>query len=118
MNFQSILSIVMTLLGKREELVKLVQDAIKLFNNAKELLPMLGDLTKEAPAATAPTMSITWLQESLNKLTDAKLTVDGKYGQATQDAVKKFQTANGLTADGWAGVQTQAAIVSALQEKA
>jgi peptidoglycan hydrolase-like protein with peptidoglycan-binding domain len=114
LDFGSITSIALQLLGKRDEILKLVQEAIALFNKAKELFPMLAQLGEQQPAASTPTMSITWLQESLNKLIDAKLTVDGKYGQATQDAVKKFQQANGLTPDGWAGVQTQAAIVNAL----
>lgn len=116
MNFSQIVSLVMTLLGKREELTKIIQEVIAIFNRVNQSFPQLGELIKNAGAgAAAPAMSVNWLQESLNKLVDAKLTVDGKYGDATHDAVRKFQTAHGLTVDGWAGIETQAAIVNALK---
>ena len=38
--------------------------------------------------------------------------VDGLYGKTTADAVKAFQRANGLSADGQAGVQTQKKLYS------
>jgi peptidoglycan hydrolase-like protein with peptidoglycan-binding domain len=116
MNFQSIVSLALTLLGKREELVSVVKDVIAVWNKIKGLAPDVVDkLEAVAGGETKGSeYSIEWLQQSLNKLIDAKLTVDGNYGKATQDAVKKFQAANGLTADGWAGVQTQAKIVDAL----
>jgi putative chitinase len=51
------------------------------------------------------------LQHALNDLgADPKLVVDGHYGPATRQAVKNFQTAAGLTADGVAGPVTKAAI--------
>lgn len=119
MNFQSIISLVLSILGKREELVSIVTDAVALFKRAKETLPdltaQLGKLTEGTSTAPASsTYSVSWLQESLNKLVGANLKVDGAYGDSTREAVKQFQTAHGLTADGWAGIQTQAAIVSAL----
>lgn len=40
----------------------------------------------------------------------ARLTVDGKYGPKTRDALRAFQTANRLTVDGVAGVRTWAAL--------
>jgi len=120
MNFSVILGIVMTLLSKREELTKIVIEAIALFNKIRAVVPELGtviDTVVAQPAVPAggTTFTIQWLQESLNKLTNAGLTVDGDYGTATKEAVKKFQAAHPpLVADGWAGVMTQAEIIKAL----
>ena len=44
-------------------------------------------------------------QEQLNRK-GARLTVDGHYGDRTQSAVRSFQKANGLTADGVIGSET------------
>lgn len=52
------------------------------------------------------------LQTYLNVVSNAGLSVDGKFGSATQAAVKKFQSAHGLSADGIAGVQTWAKLLS------
>ncbi len=59
------------------------------------------------------------IQTQLNilKVTDdsgAALVPDGSYGAKTKQAATKFQKANGLTADGWAGAMTQAALSSAV----
>jgi lysozyme family protein len=113
----SLTKLALSLISKREELMGIVSDALGLWKKVQTALPGLVDqlsgLTGKAAGST-DTYSIRWLQESLNKLINAGLTVDGKYGQSTQDAVKKFQRANGLVEDGWAGVQTQAKIVEAL----
>lgn len=54
---------------------------------------------------------VKWLQEALNDLgANPKLTVDGRYGPATRKAVKDFQTAAGILADGIAGPVTEAKI--------
>lgn len=54
---------------------------------------------------------VKWLQEALNHLgADPKLLVDGRYGPATQRAVKVFQAAGGVMVDGIAGPITEAAI--------
>jgi putative chitinase len=54
---------------------------------------------------------VRWLQKALNDLgADPKLVVDGRYGQATRRAVKEFQAAAGIVADGIAGPVTEAAI--------
>lgn len=47
------------------------------------------------------------LQEQLNA-NGANLTVDGVYGQNTANAVRQYQSANGLSVDGIAGVNTMA----------
>ncbi|MFO0755227.1 MAG: peptidoglycan-binding domain-containing protein [Byssovorax sp.] len=47
------------------------------------------------------------LQENLNKI-GVECDVDGIYGPGTEKAVKTFQTASGLTADGKYGDATHA----------
>jgi hypothetical protein len=55
------------------------------------------------------------LQRDLNDLGYGTLTVDGSFGQATQNAVKKFQTNYGLKVDGVVGTNTWSSINSALE---
>ena len=50
------------------------------------------------------------LQTMLNKVCNSNLTVDGKFGAKTEQAVRSFQRANGLSADGIAGPQTWSAL--------
>jgi lysozyme family protein len=57
---------------------------------------------------------VLWLQTALNALQGAALTIDGSYGRFTRMAVRTFQAAHGLTADGLAGPLTIAAIEAAL----
>lgn len=52
------------------------------------------------------------LQEELNKQ-GYKLDVDGIYGNKTQSAVRDYQSKNGLSVDGIAGVQTTGALYKA-----
>jgi putative chitinase len=55
------------------------------------------------------------IQEALNKLgADPKLAVDGRFGPATREAVRRFQTAAGIPVDGVPGPVTDAAIQLAL----
>jgi len=61
--------------------------------------------------ASAEDDNIKWLQEALNNLgANPKLVIDGRYGPATRQAVKDFQVAAGVVADGIAGPITEAAI--------
>jgi len=55
------------------------------------------------------------LQRALVRLGYSPGTIDGAYGPSTESAVKQFQQAHGLTADGIAGMKTLAAMRSALQ---
>jgi putative chitinase len=56
-----------------------------------------------------------WLQQSLNKLgTEPPLTTDGSFGPITVAALKMFQQAHGLEADGKLSRQTVAAIEHSL----
>ena len=50
------------------------------------------------------------LQEKLKALGDYDGTVTGRYGPLTKEAVRRFQWANGLTADGIAGPKTLTAL--------
>lgn len=52
------------------------------------------------------------LQKTLNEKLGTKLTLDGDFGPNTQNAVRRFQEANGLSADGVVGPQTYAKLGS------
>lgn len=54
---------------------------------------------------------VKWLQYQLN-LRGYKLTVDGKFGNSTNDAVKDFQDRNGLKVDGKVGPATRYALLN------
>lgn len=58
---------------------------------------------------------VAWIQRSLNQIMNAGLTVDGKLGPQTRQAVKNFQRSHGLTVDGIVGPATEAALKGALQ---
>lgn len=51
------------------------------------------------------------LQRLLNAIQNAKLTVDGSFGSATEKAVKAFQKTNKLTQDGIVGAKTWEALL-------
>jgi peptidoglycan hydrolase-like protein with peptidoglycan-binding domain len=86
----------------------------KLFPNAKEELKIAAG----AMAAFDPNVT-KWVQGALNTLVtpSPNLDVDGIYGPMTKAAVEKFQTDHKLTADGWAGTITRAAIDAILTAK-
>jgi peptidoglycan hydrolase-like protein with peptidoglycan-binding domain len=50
------------------------------------------------------------VQQQLNALIDAGLTVDGQFGPSTEHAVRAFQAQNGLEVDGLVGPATMAAL--------
>ena len=68
------------------------------YTTLKEPLNLVGDVRVHA------------LQLALQKLGYYTDKLDGNYGENTTKAVKKFQKANGLSADGAAGVLTQPVI--------
>ena len=62
---------------------------------------------------TSPTMTgedVKALQMLLNDVNGSGLAVDGRFGPATQKAVREFQKVKGLTIDGKAGKQTITAL--------
>jgi hypothetical protein len=59
--------------------------------------------------------AVALLQRALTRAGYSPGRVDSSYGPATTQAVKNFQQAHGLTADGVAGAQTLAALQRALQ---
>ncbi|GAB3102670.1 S8 family serine peptidase [Lysobacter terrae] len=59
---------------------------------------------------TAPDPNVSWLQRVLNQCIGAALVVDGLYGPATRDAIRRFQAARGLQTDGIVGPQTLGAL--------
>lgn len=74
----------------------------------------IARITGVAPFVAGPTLSqgatgtyVKRLQAGLNKLINARLVVDGKFGPATLAAVKKYQKAKGLAVDGKVGPATQ-----------
>jgi hypothetical protein len=82
--------------------------------------------TPAKPSVAVPTTSlkpgdtgseVVLLQKALNELGYSVGTADGSYGPATEQALKSFQTAHGLTGDGIAGPQTLAALKTALRSK-
>jgi peptidoglycan hydrolase-like protein with peptidoglycan-binding domain len=101
----------------------LTEAAVKTFQRAAGLLVdgVAGPRTYRAVSAwydpnrvalregiTGPAVS--WLQHELNRTIGANLTVDGSFGPKTLQAVKDFQTARGLVADGQVGKMTNAAV--------
>lgn len=74
--------------------------------------------TGAAWTSAQPDEETRWLQESLNDLgVDPALLVDGRYGPATEEAVKWFQGIASLKVDGVAGDVTRAAIRLRLASK-
>lgn len=56
------------------------------------------------------------LQQNLNKIMNLNLKVDGKFGNKTEEAVKKFQKKYGLRADGLFGKQSNAKMTELLKK--
>ena len=91
--------------------------ALRLWRHRNEAIALVREAQRLAgiimgPESGAPThaFDVKWVQSSLNKLTGAKLDVDGEYGEATRAAVEKYQKSKKLEADGWVGILTLAAL--------
>jgi peptidoglycan hydrolase-like protein with peptidoglycan-binding domain len=115
------------------KLQTLAPEFIALYQKAAALVPEITDLLNTIVPGLIPTGSqpphvvvpepvpegftIDWVQDSLNKVMGANLTVDGQYGPRTHEALMSYQKSRGLNVDGWAGPLTCAKLfadVSAL----
>lgn len=56
---------------------------------------------------------ILWVQQSLNRLLNLRLVVDGMMGQRTRQAIRQFQQRAKLSADGVVGTRTERALIAA-----
>jgi murein L,D-transpeptidase YcbB/YkuD len=113
-----IIGLALRVVANRDKIASVWDQIVPLVQNIRGNDPIFDDLFHRLaphPSDPQPPYSVEWLQQSLNTL-GANLKVDGDYGDATKAAVRAFQQAHGLTVDGWAGVNTQAAILEALDQ--
>ena len=86
-----------------------LEDGQRVLNeNYKELA---AKRSAGVSSAAVDSMSLQDMQTALNKAGFYNGAIDGKIGPATEAAIKKFQEANGLKADGVAGAQTKSALM-------
>lgn len=78
------------------------------FKEASAIYAAARTLLSEIAPRSVPVenYNVEWIQQTLNTVAGEHLVVDGQYGTATRAAVKRFQTAHGLVADGWVGMRT------------
>jgi peptidoglycan hydrolase-like protein with peptidoglycan-binding domain len=88
--------------------------AVQLVRQAQELAAIIM-----GPAGAQPqhAFDVKWVQQSLNVLRNAKLDVDGDYGDKTKAAIKKYQQDKQLEPDGWVGVITLAELEKDMAER-
>jgi hypothetical protein len=65
-----------------------------------------------APADKGSPEYIRWVQKSLNVANGASIPVDGELTETTRQAIREFQSRNGLVADGIVGPKTEATLES------
>ena len=65
---------------------------------------------KKTKSSTTATLSIRQIQTALKNAGFYKGPIDGKLGQQTKSAIKRFQKAHGLKADGVVGKRTASAL--------
>lgn len=89
------------------------------FKEASAIYAAAKTLLSEIAPGLVPVenYNVEWIQQTLNAVAGEHLVVDGDYGTATRAAVKRFQAANGLVADGWVGLKTMGALFALSQGK-
>ena len=112
----NIIGLAMTMLKHRDSIAKIVAVLPDLKTIFDELTPDDRPAPQPSPSEY-PVGSMSWLQDSLNKLgAEPELDIDGEYGPATNAAVRKYQEAHGLVSDGWAGSETVSSIIEELDK--
>jgi len=75
--------------------------------DVKEIQPMIADTTNHSTLTQGSNNSdVKYLQQQLNLFYHSYISVDGCFGDITEEYVKKFQTDCCLTVDGIVGSQT------------
>ena len=123
------ISFAFKLISNREKVVELWNQLKPIIQESQDRLPQVNALLNEIdpsllegrtptaqPDQPDTSFTVEWMQESLNKLDDADLTVDGDYGEKTREAVRAFQESRDLEPDGWAGIKTCVKIYQELQD--
>ena len=105
MSFLNIIPLIMGLIGKAPQFLVIFDAVGALLGQIKNLLP-------ETAQKAATPLDVKWLQTSLKDLGFDPGAIDGSFGPATMAAVKAYQTARSLTADGWPGVATTAKLLA------
>lgn len=96
------------------ELEKKNQDISMLESELQRIQESLPG-TENTKNSIAPALSLRQVQTALKKAGFYKGVIDGKTGPQTKKAIKNFQKANGLKADGIVGKKTALALDSYLQ---
>lgn len=116
------LPIIWRAFGARAEIARLLQVLRPTIVEFRKVAPdvvvlsrsILGQIKPEAQILFDQEVKekhdVYWLQKQLIALEGERLEVDGQYGEATKEAVKRYQQKWGLVVDGWAGVNTMAHI--------
>ena len=85
-------------------------------NNAKKASSAVASMGETLESGSKGS-AVKALQKRLKELGYLKGSVDGSYGEVTEDAVKRFQKQHGLKVDGKAGAETLELLYSAKAEK-
>lgn len=95
---------------------KMTADSLEAKQNAiEEKVAKLAE--RKEPSAVAGPLSVQDIQTALKNAGFYSGAIDGKMGPDTATAIKKFQEANGLTADGIVGAKTKGELLRYLTKE-